>query len=614
MPAFEFGKQVAAAPSSPGAAIHLCCDEASQPREMIAALFYLQWQSFRNRLVTRFKRLKQPKYLIGAIVGGLWLYFYFFRFLFGGYSRGPQGAAGFTLSPEHRLLYELGGALALFVIVLLAWIIPHERAALTFTEAEVAFLFPAPITRRNLIHYKLLRSQLRILFAAFLLTLFSRRFGGNPLTHAFGWWLILSTLNLHFLGASFMRTLLTDRGVSNWLRRLVVLGLVAAMIVGVWFWAKRTLPPFSSADMANFDSILDYAQRLLTAGPALYLLYPFRLVVRPFLAPDIMAFFIALMPALLIFALHYLWVIYSDVAFEEASVEASQKLATRIAAARAGNWQAAQKTQKAKRAWFRLPPTGPPPTALLWKNLIGVGQVFSPRLWIVLMAVVIGLAVGMGNIGHGKNFAAVASFLVAIALAYSLLLGPQLLRLDFRHDLPRADVLKTFPLRGWQVALGEILAPVVVLIIFQWLLLLVGTGLLIYVPGKQTALFLAVVAGAAIVLPVLDFLLLLIPNAAVLLFPSWIRTGKDSPRGIEATGQRLIFALGQLLVFTLALLPAAIVFAGVFLLLNFALGPAATVPLASLGATVVLVVEAGFGVMLLGKLFERFDVTEETAD
>ena len=69
-----------------------------------------------------------------------------------------------------------------------------------------------------------------------------------------------------------------------------------------------------------------------------------------------------------------------------------------------------------------------------------------------------------------------------------------------------------------------------------------------FCPANRTALFLAIAAGAAVVLPVLDFLLLLIPNAAVLLFPSWIQTGKDSPRGIEATGQRLIFAVGQLLV------------------------------------------------------------------
>ena len=36
---------------------------------MISALFYLQYHSFRNRLVGRFKRLKQPKYLFGALAG-----------------------------------------------------------------------------------------------------------------------------------------------------------------------------------------------------------------------------------------------------------------------------------------------------------------------------------------------------------------------------------------------------------------------------------------------------------------------------------------------------------------------------------------------------------------
>ena len=50
---------------------------------MISALFYLQFHSVKNRLLMRFKRLKQPKYLFGAIVGGLYFYWYFFRVLFG---------------------------------------------------------------------------------------------------------------------------------------------------------------------------------------------------------------------------------------------------------------------------------------------------------------------------------------------------------------------------------------------------------------------------------------------------------------------------------------------------------------------------------------------------
>ena len=54
---------------------------------------------------------------------------------------------------------------------------PNERAALTFTEAEVAFLFPAPVSRRTLIHFKLLKSQLGILFATLIFSLLTNRFG-----------------------------------------------------------------------------------------------------------------------------------------------------------------------------------------------------------------------------------------------------------------------------------------------------------------------------------------------------------------------------------------------------------------------------------------------------
>src|SRR5688572_3855432 len=160
---------------------------------MIAALAYLQFHSVKNQLVRRVKRLKQPKYLVGAIVGGLYFYFYFFRFLFAPRGRSAAGASGFSVDP---LFFQSIGALILFGIVLLAWVIPHKRAALMFTEAEVAFLFPAPISRRGLIHFKLLRSQLAILFTVVFFTLLSSM-GGNDrpwLMRAAGWWVILFTL------------------------------------------------------------------------------------------------------------------------------------------------------------------------------------------------------------------------------------------------------------------------------------------------------------------------------------------------------------------------------------------------------------------------------------
>ena len=405
--------------------------------------------------------------------------------------------------------------------------------------------------------------------------------------------------------------MLLDRGISNWLRRVLFLVLAAAIAASVWIWAKQTLPPVNSTDMTDIKSVLDYVQRVLAAGPALYILFPFRLIVRPFLAPDAATFLVVLMPALLIFLLHYLWVIYSDVSFEEASLEASQKMASRIAAMRAGNWHGAVVKEKAMRAWFNLPPCGPASTALFWKNLIGIGQSFSMRFWIMIVVVVLVLCVTLGATANGKQLYMVVEGIIAICLGYSLFLGPQVLRVDFRRDLPQADILKTFPLRGWQIALGELLAPTVILAGFQWMLLLIGSGLLFYVPGKYQALFLGIMVGLIVLLPVFDFFLLLIPNATILMFPSWFQTGKDSPRGIEATGQRLILALGQMLFLVVALLPAGLAFLGVFFLLRLFLDPALAVPFASVVAAIVVAAEGGVGVMLLGTLFERFDVADE---
>ena len=55
--------------------------------------------------------------------------------------------------------------------VLWGWIFGVERRVLSFTPAEVTFLFSGPVPRRGLVQYKLLRNQLLILFNSLLWTL-----------------------------------------------------------------------------------------------------------------------------------------------------------------------------------------------------------------------------------------------------------------------------------------------------------------------------------------------------------------------------------------------------------------------------------------------------------
>jgi ABC-2 type transport system permease protein len=510
-------------------------------------------------------------------------------------------------------VFETLGALALLVIVVLAWLIPHGRAALSFTEAEIAFLFPAPISRRALIHFKLLKSQTAILFTTLFLTLVTGRFGSgqNAWIHAAGWWIILSTLNLHFLGSSFARTLLLEKGVSNWKRRAVVLLLVALAAGAVYFWSRETMRAPGPRDLESVRGIGAYLQEVFASGPAPYLLFPFRMIVRPFLAPGLPVFVSAAWPALLLLLLHYAWVVRSDVSFEEGSLALSRRLAERVTALRKGNFEPIRK--KASKPLFALHPTGSPVIALLWKNLIAMGNMFNIRMLLVIFAILTPSAIAALQV-QGQGAGTLFGMLAGILAIWSIFLGPQMLRQDLRQDLPNADILKLFPLPGWQVVLGELLSPVIVLTIIQWFLVFMFALLFQgFPPGHSLGWAERIVIGlsACLLLPLLNFISIAIPNAAVLLYPGWFQAGKEGIHGIEATGQRIIFVLGQMVAFVVVLLPAAIGFALGYIPIAAFIHPVAAIPAGAVGAAVALAAESALALLLLGKWFDKLDVSSE---
>jgi len=585
---------------------------------MISALFYLQSRSFWNGLVMRFKRLKKPKYLIGLIVGGLYFYLFFFRWVGrGGGARVPADSSLASVDwSNYAVGIELVAALILFVVVAVGWIVPRDRAALAFSEAELVFLFSAPIHRSTLLHYKLLKSQIGILITTLFMALISTGFGrrGSPWINLGGWWVILSLLNLHLLGASFARTRWLEKGFTNWQRQLGLLAVLAVGMAAVFWWARDTMRAPTEAEFARFDwkTIANYVQEVLQTGPAPWLLYPFRLVVRPYLAKDAMSFLAALWPCLLLFGLHYVWVMRSKVSFEEASLALAQKRAQLLSAAKQGHL--APVKHKARRGPFALAAAGPPAVAFLWKNLIAAGSLFRARsvVFILIMLLIVGLSVSLGSRRSGAG--AVIGMLVLMALMWSVMLGPMLLRHDFRSDLKAMDTLKVYPLAGWRIVLGELLAPALVLTVVQWLLLLLGVmaaGLSGDAAQFGFAQRLSVGAGVALVLPMLNVISFIIPNAAVLLFPAWFQTGQDATQGIEATGQRLVFGLGQFFVFLIALAPAGGAGLLAFLLAKLALPWTLALPLAAVPAALVLAAEAAVGIGLLGKVFEKFDLSAE---
>jgi hypothetical protein len=445
--------------------------------------------------------------------------------------------------------------------------------------------------------------------------------GTHNLFRAVGWWGLLSIVNLHLLGSSFARTLLLDRGISNWRRRLIFLGGAAVALAAVFLSVRHSLPPppdlmDSFPSSKAFDSLTNYAGQVFASNPLHWLLAPFRLAVAPQFAANAKEFLLALGPVLGLIALHYAWVIRSNVAFEEASVELSRKFADRVAAMRSGNWQAMRKPKKGKRPPFELRSAGWPALAIFWKNLISAGHFFTGRAWLFLIwfAVLAGVLLrphAGHSIGGGVAVAILAVSLGMITIFY----GPQILRHDFRQDLRVADILKMYPLPGWQMVIGEILAPAAILAGVQWALILLAFLLCPANMGDApvpVVLRLSVALSAALVLPCVDFIALLLPNAAALIFPAWVQLGKDTPRGFETMGQQLILMFGQIIVLTLSLLPAALAGTAAYLAVWWLTGKlvaAAVVP-GAIAAALVLLTEASFGVWLLGKAFEQFDWSE----
>ncbi len=187
-----------------------------------------------------------------------------------------------------------------------------------------------------------------------------------------------------------------------------------------------------------------------------------------------------------------------------------------------------------------------------------------------------------------------------------MLTGPVGLRLDFRQDVERLDQLKALPLAGWQVALGELLAPAMLLGAAELLLALVAAGTALDRPDR--ALWLSAAFALATLGPTLSFAALLVHNAVALWFPDWAQGNTPlQERSIEWLGQRLLTLVGSWVLVAVGILPALAVGGAIAFLLRGWLGLAAALVPGALFAALLLSAECALGTWLLGKSFDRHE-------
>jgi ABC-2 type transport system permease protein len=555
------------------------------------AFIELALRSFRNRIVSRVRRMRDPRYAVGALFGLVYFGWIFFR------NRGS--ARFFATGPASELRVDVV-SLAVLALMLFAWALPGDSGGLEFSEAEIAFLFPAPLRRRDLLLYKVIRAQPQVLMSVAVFT-----FLGASRSKFIGLWIAFSVMSIYMMLVALGRARLRQLG-ANFVVRLVAVLAIAAGIVALGVYTANGMSlHFEGATPASLMKQLAAAfhQPLIAA-----ILFIPKLYAGAVFPPTLTTLATSSL-ALLVLAVAFFFLANRlNVAFEEGSLIRAQRrhdALQQMRARRGGSYV----MFKRARAPFRLAPTGRPEVAIVWKNTVATMRM--SLAWIVIIVVVFAVLLANAIWAPAGGRAAIGMTFLMLTVLMPFI-GPNIFTNDLRLDLPRLEVLKSYPLTGESIVAAEIAAPLVLIAAIEVLAIgcawatVGGSHNISAAVGLQYAICALLLAVPVVALQ------LVIRNAVPIVFPAWAARAKEDPRGFVLTGQRLLLVLGNFVVLGIALIPAAIVFApSAWLAIRFFEGNTIFMAVMTTPAIAVIAGEVWLGVRLLGNRFEALDVSQE---
>jgi ABC-2 type transport system permease protein len=570
---------------------------------VLNASLYIIVCTARNRLRVRLQRLREPRYLIGAVVGVAYIYFSFFARLRTRSSASRRaGRNGGAPNFDGMLASAPAfGGLILMTLAAGAWVFPMDSGLLEFSEAEMQFLFPAPVSRRQLLIHRILRSQLGMLFGAVMIGLFSGASlsGWSRLRIAVAIWVLMVTGKVYFTGVTLARARLAAGSARirriAWLPVAVTLAALAAVGWAIVNDINRSMPT-GPAD------VLRLVSRISETGVSRVVLWPFTALARPLFAPWPQPYLFSLAIAAAVMAGMTTWVLLSDEAFQEAVADAAERRSQQPVKKKG------EATYTVRSTAWRLAPFGRPEMAFAWKGAMQTLRLVDKRALLRVVFIMIALTIIAATMGQANGLASLVGAFSFAGSAFAVFLAPQVMRMDLREDLRNLELLKTWPVKASAVVRGELLWPGIAITAIAWSMLAVATVLSGRILTSLSASWrFGGGAALAIVAPALVFAQLAIHNVVALLFPAWVPLGNQRPRGLDAMGQRLILLGGTWLTLVFASLPGAIAGGIVWFALTQFVGQAALVP-AAIVFTVITSVEVLAVMEAIGPVYERIDV------
>jgi hypothetical protein len=477
------------------------------------------------------------------------------------------------------------GPWGLLGIWLLNVIFSSSEGAITFTPAEVNMLFPAPLSRRQLLTYKVFLFFASSVVSALFMALFFRRFAASYLAAVVALSLAMFCLQSFTVFLSLLASTIGARAYN--LRRRLVLAIVLVVLALV---AAQAYARSASLEPHEWLDVIDQSRLVRIV------LAPLRWFVLAMTAQEIwpdLVQWTAL--ALLVNGICLTAIFVMDAQYLEASATASERLYERIQQARRGGPLAVAGKGSGRARWrLSVFPSWGGVGPICWRQMATALRGFWSVVILFALTAAMAVPVWMQARDNGGNGSVLAG-LVGMFLGMTLFL-PGLVPFDFRGDVDRMDMLKILPLPAWRLVVGQLLTPTLLLSLIQFLVLVatLATRERFAVPFLTTLAF---------ALP-FNALMVELENLLFLCFPT--RVLGAAPGDVQALGRQVVLWFIKL--FALAAIGGLAALAG---LIGYFLGgqrwPAAlTAAWLTLSASVIGLVP------LVGLAFRRFDVARDT--
>ncbi len=479
--------------------------------------------------------------------------------------------------------------LILLVVLLFTGMLSLFEKPFPFSPAEVDFLRGGPFHRRQLLNYKIGAAFTGQVLFSFLLAAPSGAALSGIIPAFVGTLLLLNLLLLVSLVASFLGTMLGFQDSRGLFRLAFVLAILSAALAFVWIRFGKSVD-----DLIAINRQVERSPLWAIATSPLRWFVEVTLAKR--LWPDLVQFsaLCVLVNGLLFVTVHLL-----DARLQER--------AEQDAAHVAGDDFAQTSRVPPQRAPWALPllsscrGLGP----IAWRQSIHVmRKPAQSALAILMYGVLIFLLFSLTRGGRELLFLptldnraeinTAGAWICGIAAVTLSMLIASGLAFDFRADMGQIDVLKGLPIAPIVMTAGQLIVPVVIAAVLQWLALVV---IAIGLKSAPTALWIA----AAFVPPV-SVNVMAIENLPTFWFPMRHLQG-SKPEPFELLGHVLVYPLVRMLIYTAAIVATFVMSAGAYFLFGHS-------PVAALAAAWFTLAAIGTGlVMLLAQTFDEFDVS-----